>query len=129
MVSGARGIPEYSRLYRNMGEYRTSEVRQSGTAEEEEEGGEEGGGIYIRISKIYTEKRTRRKKMERNCPELAGRGGSGGFWSLCQEGPDAEGLADVRKMTITARVMGEHNSMQMVGLVGYLSLQDSAVFF
>ena len=131
MVSGARGIPEYGRLYRNMGEYRTSEVRQSGTAEGEEEGGEEGGEryIYIRISKIYTEKRTRRKKMERNRPELAGRGGSGGFWSRCQEGPDAEGLADVRKMTITARVMGEHNSMQIVWLVGYLSLRDSAVFF
>ena len=56
-----------------MGEYRTSEGRKSGTAEEEEEGGEEGGGIYIRMSKIYTEKRTRRKKMERNRPELAGR--------------------------------------------------------
>ena len=63
MVSGARGIPEYGRLYRNMGEYRTSEVRQSGTAEEEEEGGEEGGEryIYIRISK-YIQKNAHDEK-------------------------------------------------------------------
>ena len=81
MVSGARGIPEYGRLYRNMGEYRTSEVRQSGTAEEEEEGGEEGGEryIYIRISKIYTEKRTRRKRMERNRPDWQGGEGAEAF--------------------------------------------------
>lgn len=62
--------------------------------------GEEGGGsggIYITDLNIYTEKRTRRKKMERNSPDWDGGGGSGGFWSRCQEGPGAEGLADVRK--------------------------------
>ena len=100
MVSGARGIPEYGRLYRNMGEYRTSEVRQSGTAEEEEEGGEEGGErdiyIYTNIKNIYRKTHTT-KKDGAEPPRLAGRGGSGGFWSRCQEGPAAEGLADVRE--------------------------------
>ena len=76
-----------------MGEYRISEGGRADVQRRREE----GGGRYIYGIKIYTEKRTRRKKMERNRPELAGRGGSGGFWSRCQEGPAAEGLADVRE--------------------------------
>lgn len=86
-----------------MREYKISEVRTSGCTAEEEEGGEEGGGkIYIRHPNIYRKTHTT-KKDGAEPPRLAGRGGSGGFWSRCQEGPGAEGLADVRETTTTVQ--------------------------
>lgn len=40
---------------------------------------EEGGGRYIYGIKIYTEKRTRRKRMERNRPDWQGGEGAEAF--------------------------------------------------
>lgn len=78
--------------------------------------GEEGGGsggIYITDLNIYTEKRTRRKKMERNSPDWDGGGGAEAF------GVGAKKAQVPRAWRMSGndhhfRVMGAHNLMQMV---------------
>lgn len=78
-----------------MGEYRISEGGRADVQRRREEGGGRRE-IYIRYKNIYRKTHTT-KKDGAEPPRLAGRGGSGGFWSRCQEGPAAEGLADVRE--------------------------------
>lgn len=105
-----------------MREYRISEVRTSGCTAEEEEGGEEGGGRWedIYTTSKYIQKNAHDEKRWSGTAQIGREGRERRLLESMPRRPRCRGLGgrqgndDYSMYNITARVMGEHNLMQMV---------------